>query len=586
MHAFSTTLCIFFVFINHNNGIFVKENWLDGIKTNQKNYGVAVSDVNHDGNPDFIVAGYDGANFVFTYDKTTGTVTNIAQDNTPFARLRDVPGAAIGVAACDIDGDGKEEIYFLNTNQAYAGRAAYGDKIFKWRDNRYVDLYSDTVNYNMPAKGFAGRSVACVDRRGSGKYSFVLATYSAYGEGQFALIEMDESHPENDINTGRIVLKNVGGPAGIARSTGGRGIVVGPILGNNGRSDIFFGNEGNSGLRNAGANYLFMNKGDGTFTDIAGAAGIADADENVRGIALADFNRDGKIDIAYGNWNGPHRLFLQKRNKDSVTFTNFASSNANYSMPSLIRTVIAADFDNDGVMEVLHNNIYSRGRLQPNKLFKIVPDGKGVKIQDLDIGDALEENGYGTGGAVTDFNGDGKLEVMLSHGEGNSQPLSIFTVSTGAGNNWIRIQPRTKFGAPARGSAVKVTTQSGTIHLHVIDGGSGYLCEMEPYAHIGLGKEIPKELSIQWPDGTTISKALTSADLNKVHIVDYKSKAPNDKVSDKSNQSGPKVCPIGTCDDKSVEKMLKYAEETGSAQHLAPSCFLFVLHIVCLCWLF
>jgi hypothetical protein len=75
----------------------VKENWLDGIKTNQKNYGVAVSDVNHDGNPDFIVAGYDGANFVFTYDKTTGTVTNIAQDNTPFARLRDVPGAAIGI---------------------------------------------------------------------------------------------------------------------------------------------------------------------------------------------------------------------------------------------------------------------------------------------------------------------------------------------------------------------------------------------------------------------------------------------------------------------------------------------------------
>ena len=275
-------------------------------------------------------------------------------------------------------------------------------------------------------------------------------------------------------------------------------------------------------MQNSGANFLFMNHGDGSFTDIARAAGIADVGENVRGIALADFNKDGKIDIAYGNWAGPHRLFLQNRNNGKVTFTNDASSNANYSRPTQIRTVIAADFDNDGVMEVLHNNIYGRGRLQPNKLFKVVPNVNGVKIHDLNIGDALEADGYGTGGAVTDFNGDGKLELMLSHGEGNSQPLSIFTVSKGTSNNWIRIQPRTKYGAPARGSAVKVTTQSGTKHLHVIDGGSGYLCEMEPYAHIGLGTETPTELSIQWPDGTTVSKALTEADMNKVHIIDYK----------------------------------------------------------------
>lgn len=92
-----------------------------------------------------------------------------------------------GVAACDIDGDGKEEIYFLNTNQAYAGVSAYGDKIFKWRDGLYVDLYSDAENVNMPAKGFAGRSVACVDRMGTGRYSFVVATYSFQGQGKLVL---------------------------------------------------------------------------------------------------------------------------------------------------------------------------------------------------------------------------------------------------------------------------------------------------------------------------------------------------------------------------------------------------------------
>lgn len=264
-----------------------------------------------------------------------------------------------------------------------------------------------------------------------------------------------------------------------------------------------------------------MNHGDGTFTDIAQAAGIADANENVRGIALADFNRDGKIDIAYGNWDGPHRLFLQRRSNGNVSFTNYATGS--YQTPTHIRTVIAADFDNDGIMEVFQNNIYHPGHLQPNKLFKIVPEGDNVRIQDLDIGDALEPEGYGTGAAVTDFNGDGKLELLVSHGEGNSQPLTIFTVSTGTGNNWIRVHARTKYGAPARGSAVKVTTNTGTSHLHVIDGGSGYLCEMEPYAHIGLGADTPTELSVQWPDGTTISKTLTSNDMNKVHIIEYSS---------------------------------------------------------------
>lgn len=34
-----------------------------------------------------------------------------------------------------------------------------------------------------------------------------------------------------------------------------------------------------------------------------------------RGVALADFNRDGKTDIVYGNWNGPHRLYLQMNNR-------------------------------------------------------------------------------------------------------------------------------------------------------------------------------------------------------------------------------------------------------------------------------
>lgn len=89
-----------------------------------------------------------------------------------------------------------------------------------------------------------------------------------------------------------------------------------------------------------GPNFLFRSNGDGTFTDVAqqagetpsspsgarskpevgcnGAnvpAGVEDPMQHGRGVALADFNRDGRTDIVYGNWNGPHRLFLQLNNR-------------------------------------------------------------------------------------------------------------------------------------------------------------------------------------------------------------------------------------------------------------------------------
>lgn len=46
-------------------------------------------------------------------------------------------------------------------------------------------------------------------------------------------------------------------------------------------------------------------------TPLLHSAGLDDPFQHGRGVALADFNRDGKVDIIYGNWNGPHRLYLQ-----------------------------------------------------------------------------------------------------------------------------------------------------------------------------------------------------------------------------------------------------------------------------------
>lgn len=66
---------------------------------------------------------YNGPNLVLKYDKAQGRLVNVAEDErgSPYYALRDRQGNAIGVTACDIDGDGREEIYFLNTNNAFSG---------------------------------------------------------------------------------------------------------------------------------------------------------------------------------------------------------------------------------------------------------------------------------------------------------------------------------------------------------------------------------------------------------------------------------------------------------------------------------
>ncbi|KAG9262675.1 cartilage acidic protein 1 [Astyanax mexicanus] len=484
----------------------------------QRNYGMAVTDVDGDGDLEVVVAGYSGSNLILKYDRDQKRLVNIAVNdrNSPYYNLRDPEGNAIGVMACDVDGDGREEIYFLNTNNAFSGQASYSDKLLKFRNGRFEDLLSDDINVRRGvAKRMAGRSVACVDRKGTGRYSIYVSNYARGNVGAHALIEMDES--ASDVTKGIIALSDVASQARVNKYTGGRGVVVGPIL-NDARSDIFCDNEN-------GPNFLFRNNGDGTFTDMA-----AQADERriysnradvkyismARGVALADFNGDGKIDIVYGNWNGPHRLYMQT---DQKTFKNIATKS--FSVSSPVRTVIAADFDNDLQLEVFFNNIAYRGNA-PNKIFRVMRrESADPTITELNIGDASEPEGRGTGATVVDFDGDGYLDLLVAHGESASQPISVYKVKQSSGNNWLRVMPRTRYGAFARGAKVVIHTKQSGVHTRIIDGGSGYLCEMEPVAHFGLGSDQATKIEVYWPDGRSLTRPVSPTDMNTVMEITY-----------------------------------------------------------------
>merc|ERR1712192_200739 len=142
--------------------------------------------------------------------------------------------------------------------------------------------------------------------------------------------------------------------------------------------------------------------------------------------------------------------------------------------------------------------------------------GQKPNIQQIPIGEAEEPEGKGTGGAVVDLDQDGVLDLVLSHGESGRQPVTLYQVEEKkTGNNWVRVAAETKSGAPARAARVSLTTESGWMQTRVIDAGSGYLCQMEPVAHFGLGAdEVPVKLEVLFPDGRWMTKQLTSKDVN------------------------------------------------------------------------
>ena len=460
---------IFILMSNFSSADFF-EDISGSIKNNQKrlSYGISVTDFNKDGKFEFIVTGFKFPNLILSHKN--GYLENINTNNL----FADQTRSTIGVAACDIDNDGFEELYFLNTD-TYSGQKQFSDRLLDNNKN-IIDLFK--LDKNLRSLNLtAGRSVVCVDRNGDGKYGIYVANYG--GPTRFYELK------KGSIVDQAPLLK-------INRITGGRAVVAGHILSN--YMDIFAANE-------RGPNFLYKNE-NSTYKDVAKSLGVEDTFENGRGTTLTDFLYRGKLDIVSGNWNGEHRIFLNNKNK----FNDIA--NSEFKIPSRVRTIISADFDNDGFDEIFVNNIG-----EPNKLFKILSDGELKQIQ---LSNGLEPLGLGTGAAVADIDNDGILELLVSHGESGLQPLSLYKANIKIPFKFLRILPKTTFDAPARGATVILNTNIRN-HAKTIDAGSGYLCQMEPVAHYGLrnGEKV-NSVTIKWTDGS--SDNFNIDELNKTYI--------------------------------------------------------------------
>ena len=451
------------------------ENISNKIVNNPKrlSYGISVADIDQNEKYEFIVTGFGYPNLALSYDK--GKLINVNSQKIFSDEFR----KTIGVAACDVDRDGYEEIYFLNTD-TYSGTKKYSDRLIDLEGKKFLDMFEIEKN-KEELNLTAGRSVACVDREGNGEYGLYVSNYG--GPTRFYEIEDNK-------------IKDKSADLNLDKVTGGRAVVSGHILTNN--SDIFAANE-------RGANFLLKNN-NGLFEDVAFDYRVDDVIQNGRGTALSDILYRGRLDIISGNWLGYHRAYVLRDDK----FKDIG--NIKFDKPSRIRTIISADFDNDGYDEVFMNNI-----AEPNKLFRIKENGI---FEEIILETGLEPDGFGTGAAVADIDGDGILELLISRGESKEQPLTLYKAKVKKDSKYLRVKPLNKYGAPARGATVTLITDQRK-HSKTIDAGSGYLCQMEPVAHYGIRKnEKSFKLEVMWTNGK--KELINISELNKTITITQK----------------------------------------------------------------
>jgi hypothetical protein len=423
--------------------------------------GVAVADIDGDGRFEFIVAGRP--NRVLRW--SDGRLRDVA----PRA-LAETAHSTVSIAAADIDGDGIEELYV-------ATESGIADRLFKRDVNgHWTDLLSRPEH--RAVQNFAAGCAAAIDRRGAGRYAFVVA---AAGQ-PLRLLELGPLG----------VLVDLAPSLDLKSAAGIRAVLAAPLASDH--TDLLCSVE-------SGPNLLFRNLGNGAFEECAARLNLADAAEQSCCAVAVDAGGDGRLGLALCNQEGPHRLFQRQGEgawRDRATPA--------FAFPSAAETLVAADFDNDGRDELFFNN-----RGQPNRLFQL-----GDEIVMLDPGPAAEVERLGAGAAVADIDGDGVLELLVAHGDGSA--LALYKSPLAAGHGWLRILPQTRFGAPARGAAVRAEI-GGRTRVKVIDGGSG-LCQMEPVAHFGLGRETRVDrVTVTWPDGSSLS--FREPDLNSTYVVPY-----------------------------------------------------------------
>ncbi|MBI2929646.1 MAG: VCBS repeat-containing protein, partial [Verrucomicrobia bacterium] len=157
---------------------------------------------------------------------------------------------------------------------------------------------------------------------------------------------------------------------------------------------------------NLGADFLYRNNGNGTFTSVTSSPVVVNNSDLGAGVAFADYDNDGHLDLIVGGAGGPPTQLF--RNNGDGTFTKRAGNPP--AAAGIADSATWGDYDNDGYLDLMIALYRS-----PNLLYRNNGDGSFTKMTSAKAGTIASDSGRSIAGVWGDYDNDGDLDMFVSN---------------------------------------------------------------------------------------------------------------------------------------------------------------------------
>jgi hypothetical protein len=499
----------------HNDGAFGKKYLPETLGP-----GVAFIDYNNDGWPDIFFV--NGTNWPGHPGRVTtpalyrnnhdGTFTDVTRQ----AGLA-IPMYGLGVAVGDYDNDGRDDLFVTTYGQNHL-----------FHNNGNGTFTDVTKKAGLWGPNELSTSAAWVDVDRDGHLDLLVGNYVQWSPQTDLYCTMDGVHksyctPESYKGTSLRLWHNNGNGTftDITRQAGlddptSKSLGIAILDANqDGWPDIAVSND-------TQPNKLYINKGNGTFTEKGIPEGIAYSEDGVAragmGIDAADYNHSGYPSLLISNFS--NQMIALYQNQQNGLFVDVAPTSSigqsslltlgfgcfffDYDLDSWPDIYVADGHIDSAIQAIQHRVLFA----EPPHLYRNL-DGKNFADVTAQMGAAFDSPRVARGAAYGDINNDGAPDIVITT---NGGPAQLF-LNEGAGNHSLRIRlVGTKSNRDGIGSVVWV--QSGTTsQKQMLRSGSSYLSSSELVLTFGLGTSTQAgEVNVYWPSGAVTKLTNIKAD--------------------------------------------------------------------------